>query len=170
MLTLVLNASYEVLKIITWKRAAKLYFLDKVDIVESYDKKILTPNVDMYVPAVVKYKYLVKPKYKALKFSKLNVHHRDEFTCLYCGKKQARPKLTIDHVIPRSRGGETSWFNCASACKPCNTKKGNKTLKEANMALIKEPTRPNMTEAVVLAMRLNSMDVPDIWRNYAIAY
>lgn len=121
----------------------------------------------MKIPAVIRYIRLIKPRYKSIKFSKINIHYRDDFTCLYCGVKQTRSKLTIDHVIPRCKNGQSSWSNCVSACIPCNVRKADKTIKEANMKLIKEPKQPSQTEAFMLIIKLNSINIPPIWRNYS---
>lgn len=168
MQTLVLNASYEVMKVVSWKRAVCWYFLDKVDIIEEYDQNIRTPSIKMKIPAVVKYKKLIKPKYRALKFSRINIYARDNFICQYCVRRFIRTKLTLDHVIPKSRGGPSSWINCVTCCEECNVRKADKTPKEANMRLIAEPRQPSQTEAVALAMKLKTITIPDVWKNYSL--
>lgn len=168
MQTLVLNASYEVMKIVNWKKAVTWFFLDKVDIIEEYDENILTPSIAMKIPAVVKYRKLIRPKYRALKFSRINIYARDNYLCQYCVKKFAQPKLTLDHVIPKSRGGPSSWTNCVSCCVPCNVKKADRTPKEANMKLLQEPKQPNQAEAFALAMKVKATTIPDVWKNYSL--
>jgi 5-methylcytosine-specific restriction endonuclease McrA len=166
--TLVLNASYEVMKIVNWRKAVRWFFLDKVDVIEEYSEYILTPSLQMKIPAVVKYRKLIKPKYRALKFSRINVYARDGFTCQYCARKFARPKLTLDHVIPKSRGGPSSWINCVACCTDCNVKKADKTPKEAGLKLLHEPRQPNQIEAFALAMRLKAVTIPEAWKNYSL--
>lgn len=168
MQTLVLNASYEVMKIVNWKKAVTWYFLDKVDIIEEYSDNIRTPSIEMKVPAVVKYKKLIKPKYRSLKFSRTNVYARDNFMCQYCTRNCIKSKITLDHVIPRSRGGPSSWLNCVACCVECNVKKADKTPKEAGMRLLQEPRQPNQMEAFALSVRVKAVTIPDVWRNYSL--
>lgn len=165
--TLVLNASYEVMKIVSWKKAVTWYFLDKVDIIEEYSENIRTPSIEMKIPAVVKYKKLIKPKYRSLKFSRPNIYARDNYTCQYC-TRYCKAKITLDHVIPKSRGGPSSWINCVACCVECNVKKADKTPKEAGMRLIQEPRQPNPMEAFALSVRSKVIKIPDVWKNYAL--
>lgn len=166
--TLVLNASYEVMKIVDWRRAVVWFFNDKIDIIEEYEENILTPSIEMKIPAVVKYKRLIRPKYRALRFSRTNVYARDNFICQYCIRKLTQSKLTLDHVIPRSRGGPSSWTNCVACCIDCNVKKADKTPKEAGMKLLQEPRQPNQNESFVLSMSLKTVSVPEVWKNYSL--
>ncbi len=167
MQTLVLNATYEIMKIVSWRQAVKLFFIEKVDIIEEYEKNILTPTLIMKVPAVVKYKKLIKIKHQSLRFSKTNVYTRDNFICQYCNCKLLNKEdLTIDHIIPKSRGGVSSWINCITACKKCNMRKADRTPKEANMLLYKEPRQPNQNESHILSIKFNKNIAPDIWKNY----
>jgi 5-methylcytosine-specific restriction endonuclease McrA len=166
--TLVLNASYEVMKIVNWKKAVTWYFLEKVDIIEEYEQNILSPSIEMKIPAVVKYRKLIKPKYRALKFSRTNIYARDNFSCQYCVRKFAQSKLTLDHVIPKSRGGPSSWTNCVACCSACNVKKADRTPKEAGMKLFQEPRQPNQIEAFALAIRIKAVSIPEVWKNYSL--
>lgn len=166
--TLVLNASYEVMKIVNWKRAVTWFFLDKVDIIEEYDNHILTPSIMMKIPAVVKYRKLIKPKYRSLKFSRTNIYARDNFTCQYCTRKLTQAKLTLDHIIPKSRGGPSSWTNCVACCIDCNVKKADRTPKEAGIRLIHEPRQPTQAEAFALALRLKTVTIPESWKKYSL--
>lgn len=168
MQTLVLNASYEVMKIVHWQRAVTWFFLDKVDIIEEYSEHIRTPSIKMRIPAVVKYRKLIKPKYRALKFSRTNIYARDNFCCQYCTRKLTQSKLTLDHVIPKSRGGPSSWINCVACCIDCNVRKADRTPKEASMKLLHEPRQPNQTEAFALALKLKTTTIPEAWKNYSL--
>jgi 5-methylcytosine-specific restriction endonuclease McrA len=165
--TLVLNATYEVMRVVSWKRAIVLFFNDKVDILDEYDDYILTPSLNMKVPAVVRHKKLIKSKYKIMRFTKSNVFARDNFTCQYCNRKLLKSRISLDHILPKSRGGLSTWNNCVAACIECNMKKGNKTPKEANMKLYKEPYQPNQAETFMLSIKYN-VEAPDIWKNYAL--
>lgn len=168
MKTLVLNASYEVMKIVSWERAICWVFMDKVDIIEEYEELIHSPSISMKIPAVVKYKKFIKPRSRVLKFSRSNIHIRDNFTCQYCVKQISPQKLTVDHILPRSRGGNSTWLNCVACCKQCNIEKANKTPKEAGMKLVREPYQPNQKEALAFTLKSKSIIIPDVWKNYSL--
>lgn len=144
---LVLNAdyrplSYYPLSLWPWQEAVKAAFLDRVDIVAEYDKVVRSPTTHMRIPSVVVLRDYVKPQ-RTVAFTRFNLFLRDEFSCQYCG---ARGELTFDHVIPRARGGVTSWENVVAACSRCNLTKGSRSLRQAGMALRKPPRRPGSEE------------------------
>ncbi len=141
--SLVLNAdytplSYYPLSLWPWQTAIKAVFLDRVAIVESYEREVHSPSAAMRIPSVIALKQYVKPsEYPA--FTRFNLFLRDKFACQYCGS----PKhLTFDHVVPRRLGGRTTWENVATACSPCNLKKGGRTPRQAHMPLHVQPIRP----------------------------
>lgn len=144
---LVLNAdfrplSYYPLSLWSWQEAVKAVFLDRVNIVSEYERRVHSPTFEMQLPSVVSLKTYVKPAlYPA--FTRFNVFLRDRFTCQYCG---SRDDLTFDHVIPRSRGGLTRWDNVVTACAPCNLAKGNKMPRVAGMFPLNPPDRPTVFE------------------------
>ena len=144
---LVLNAdyrplSYYPLSLWNWQEAVKAVFLDRVNIVSEYERTVQSPNFQMRLPSVVSLKSYVKPAmYPA--FTRFNVFLRDRFQCQYCGSKH---DLTFDHVIPRSRGGLTTWENVSTACAPCNLRKGGKMPKAAEMFPSIKPYRPTVYE------------------------
>jgi len=144
---LVLNAdyrplSYFPLSLWPWQDAIKAAFLDRVSIVAQYETEVHSPSMAMRLPSVVVLKDYVKPaRYPA--FTRFNLFLRDEFACQYCG---ARGDLTFDHVIPRSRGGKTTWENVVAACGRCNLKKANLTLRQSGMSLRRPPQRPTVPE------------------------
>ncbi|HEY9057607.1 MAG TPA: HNH endonuclease, partial [Aurantimonas sp.] len=122
---LVLNAdfrplSYYPLSLWSWQDAVKAVFLDRVTILAEYDRAVRSPTYSMRLPSVVCLKSYVKPA-RHPAFTRFNVFLRDRFQCQYCGSPH---ELTFDHVIPRSRGGLTTWENVVAACSPCNLKKG----------------------------------------------
>ena len=122
---LVLNAdfrplSYYPLSLWSWQDAIKAVFLERVNIVEEYDQAVHSPSLEMKLPSVVSLKTFVKPSTHPA-FTRFNVFLRDRFACQYCGSPH---HLTFDHVVPRRLGGRTSWENVATACAPCNMKKG----------------------------------------------
>ena len=143
---LVLNAdfrplSYYPLSLWNWQDAVKAVFLDRVNIVSQYDRVVHSPSFEFRLPSVVSLKNYVKPaKYPA--FTRFNVFLRDKFTCQYCG---IRDDLTFDHVVPRSKGGRTTWENVVAACSPCNLKKGGKLPREAKMFPSQHPIRPTVS-------------------------
>jgi len=144
---LVLNAdyrplSYYPLSLWTWQEAIKAAFLDRVDIVAEYDDVVHSPSTTIKIPSVVVLKDYIKPQ-KRVAFTRFNLFLRDQFCCQYCGSKA---ELTFDHVVPRARGGVTSWENVVAACSPCNLKKGSKSLSQTNLNLRKPPRQPAAEE------------------------
>lgn len=118
---------------------------------------IKTVSYPLCVPEVVVLQKYDKIPIQVVTFSRRNLFRRDNFQCQYCGIKPKTCDLTIDHVMPRSRGGGSSWENCVLACVKCNTKKGNRTPDEANMQMLKEPTRPTWTRLFAAPQnRINS--------------
>jgi 5-methylcytosine-specific restriction endonuclease McrA len=138
--TLVLNASYLPLAVCSSKRALCLYFLNKVDVLMSHDKFIYSPSTRIKVPSVVKLKTYVSYNSLEVVLNRKNLLLRDNSCCQYCGSKS---NLTVDHIIPKLKGGSDTWENLIVACSPCNAKKGSRTLKEANMKLMKQPKKTN---------------------------
>lgn len=140
---LVLNATYEPLKVIDWKRAMTLWFMGKVEILEAYANRIVKSAKEAFqLPAVVRLVEYVPWRRRTMKFSRENVYLRDQYTCQYCLRQFSPRELTFDHVLPRSRGGRTNWKNIVTSCKPCNQRKGDLTPKEAKMELIRAPYVP----------------------------
>ena len=140
--TLLLNASYEALTVVGWKRAIGLVVLDRVDLVEEYDATVSSPHQSWRVPAVIRLREYLSRPWVPVPFSRRNVFLRDEFRCQYCLRGMKTCDATIDHVFPRSRGGKHCWENVTTACGSCNRKKGARTPREAEMPLHSEPFRP----------------------------
>ena len=131
---LVLNAdfrplSYYPLSLWSWQDAIKAVFLDRVNIVEHYDRAVHSPSFEIQLPSVVSLKSFVKPTTHPA-FTRFNVFLRDRFVCQYC---HAHDDLTFDHIIPRSKGGQTTWENVVAACSPCNLRKGDRLPREVEM-------------------------------------
>jgi 5-methylcytosine-specific restriction endonuclease McrA len=118
--TLLLTQGYEPVKIIPWQRAMTLLALDKVDVVEEYDAQVRATSLIIKVPAVVRLRKAFRRHAKPVKFSRVNIYARDGYRCQYCGTKCTIDGLTYDHVMPRSRGGRTTWDNIVSCCYACN--------------------------------------------------
>ena len=149
---------------INWKRAIKLVFSEKVEVVEESDREVRSVSRSMKVPSVVRLMGFVRFRRKEAKFSRKNIYARDHYACQYCGRHLPGDDLTCDHVIPRSRGGKTAWNNIVTCCVPCNRKKGGRTPEEARMHLRKKPARPSWLWGFYA--RFHSKRPPDEWRTY----
>lgn len=137
---LVLNQDYQPLSICSVQRSVKLLFLEKAELLhDDPDKVIRTVDDEYSYPSVIRLRRYINLPYARIVLSRRNIMKRDRHTCQYCGTKS---DLTLDHVFPRSRGGEDSWENLVTACNKCNVKKGNRTPDEASMPLDIEPYRP----------------------------
>ncbi|ABA78884.1 HNH endonuclease [Rhodobacter sphaeroides] len=164
---LVLNAdyrplSYYPLSLWPWQEAIKAAFLDRVSIVAEYDQVVRSQRAALRIPSVVVLKEFVSPQ-KRVAFTRFNLFLRDEFRCQYCG---AKGDLTFDHVVPRARGGVTSWQNVVAACSPCNLHKGSKTLKQAGMRLARIPREPTPAEMQRHGQRFPPNHLHDSWLDY----
>lgn len=140
--TLLLNASYEPVRIISWQRAVTLCFLGKVEVVEEYEREVRSVSVVVRMPSVVRLLRYVSLGRRRPPLTRLNLLARDNFQCQYCAKHLSYRESSFDHVRPRSQGGDTTWENVVAACHPCNRRKGGRTPKEARMALMAEPVEP----------------------------
>ena len=139
---LILNQSYEPVSICSAKKAIILIFLTKAEIVAKRDGRVVRSiNYSMPFPSVIRLARYIKVPFKKIELSRRNILKRDGFRCQYCGTKSH--ELTIDHIIPKSRGGSDSWDNLVSACKSCNNKKADRTPEESGLHLIKRPRRPH---------------------------
>lgn len=145
--TLLLNATYEPMKVISWQRAVTLVFLGKVDVVEAYEDLIRGVSSTLPMPSVVRLRRYARQD-RRVKFSRTNVYRRDNFACQYCGVQPGTPELTLDHVVPRAHGGRTEWTNIVTCCVPCNARKADRTPDQAKMLLPRRPERPAHMPAV----------------------
>ena len=162
--TLLLNASFQPLKVIPWRKAVVLLFLDKVEVIENYDREIRSVSQTLQLPAVIRLLKYVHWEKGQVKLSRETIFQRDHYTCQYCSTRLPSHKLTCDHVIPRSKGGKTTWENVVSACLPCNTKKGSHTLEKIGISLRKKPIKPDWFQ--FLALSLQAGDDHPAWRIY----
>ena len=137
---LLLNSTYEPLNVINVKRALRLVFTRKAESVEADGIAVHTISRTIPVPQVVRLGYYVRRPNQRVKFTKRTVLARDHHTCQYCGI-QTRD-LTLDHVVPRTLGGETTWINVVAACKKCNGSKGGRSLKDSGLKLRRAPREP----------------------------
>ena len=158
-IVLVLNAGYEFLNVASIKRALKLVFKGKAEVVQTHPSlEVRSPGMSIKVPSVIRMLYYIVKPFLGVPFTKKNVLIRDKRTCQYCGK----PGNTIDHIVPKSRGGRESWKNCVCACSRCNTRKNNRTPKEAKMKLLRIPRKPRFTHWVII----KSGEYAENWKNY----
>ncbi|MDE5082798.1 MAG: HNH endonuclease [Trichodesmium sp. St18_bin1] len=159
---LVLNASYEPLNITSWRRAIVLLLKGKAVQIEHNGIYVLP---DLLLPTVIRLRYYVRVPYKDIPLTRQNIMHRDGHSCQYCG--YVGNDLTLDHVVPRSRGGGDTWDNLVTACVRCNVQKGNRTPKEANMILGSRPKKPYSGLYFELTKHLKSGSNKE-WRKYVI--
>lgn len=148
MRTLVLNAGYEPMQLVSWQRAICLVLSEKAEIISEYDERVRTVSQSFGLPSVVRLKRYVRivRQFSLARCSRKNILIRDNYSCQYCGVKCSSATATVDHVIPRSKGGKTVWNNVVVACSPCNLKKGNMWLKNTDMRLLRQPKRPHWRE------------------------
>ena len=164
---LVLNAdyrplSYYPLSLWSWQDTLKAVFLDRVNIVSEYDRVVRSPSTEFKLPSVVSLKTYVKPS-RTPAFTRFNVFLRDSFNCQYCGSSQ---DLTFDHVIPRSRGGHTTWTNVVAACSPCNLLKGGLMPQKAKMFPAHKPVVPSVAQLHRNGRRFPPNYLHDSWVDY----
>ncbi len=138
---LVLNASYQPIEKVCWKRAFVLVLQEKARAIEWYEDIVRTPSEEFFVPAVLVLARNVQPKRKTT-YSKRLVLERDKYVCQYCRRNLTSSSATIDHVLPRARGGKSTFENTVAACGPCNSGKADKPLSQTRMRLIRQPKKP----------------------------
>jgi 5-methylcytosine-specific restriction endonuclease McrA len=160
---LVLNASYEPLNVTTVRRAHVLVFKGKAEVIEELDRALHSATATYPWPHVIRLvQYVRVPRTVQRKISRRALFARDEWRCVYCGDGGGR--LTLDHVVPKSRGGESVWENVVTSCAPCNLRKGDRLLHEVAMELRAKPRAP----APVLFIRLAAAKIPDGWQPYLV--
>jgi 5-methylcytosine-specific restriction endonuclease McrA len=158
---LVLNATYEPINVCTVKRAVVLLLKEKAEMIERSEWQLHSASAEMSRPMVIRlvsYVRIPRDTHRR-KITRRAVFARDDWTCQYCG---SRSNLTVDHVIPRSKGGSSDWENIVASCAPCNRRKGNTLLRHSDMVLRKVPTAPNPHVFIQVA----SPTIPGPWRTY----
>lgn len=157
---LVLNQDYRALCVCSVERAVVMLFLRKVELVHAHDDRMLrSARAEHPWPSIVRLKAYVHVPYKRIMLSRKNIFRRDHHRCQYC---RSTDRLTIDHVLPKSRGGKDTWENLVAACVPCNNRKGNRTPEEAEMPLARKPFRPSH----VMFIRDYIGRLDDQWKPY----
>lgn len=154
---LVLDSSYTTYTIDEWITYSSMVEQDKLPVLRSSRVNLIVPEV------VVLPNYIRKPSHgKRLRYSRMSIFRRDNFCCQYCGQEFTRPELTVDHIIPRSKGGRSTWLNIVTACRPCNWAKADRTPEEAKMKLLSQPRIPTWRDSVELPAGLRK----EIWENF----
>jgi 5-methylcytosine-specific restriction endonuclease McrA len=161
---LVLNATYEPINVCTVRRAVVLLLKAKAEVLEHAGWELHSATQTLTRPVVIRlvtYVRIPRDTHRR-KITRRAVFARDDWTCQYCG---ARANLTVDHVIPRSKGGQSSWENIVASCAPCNRRKGDALPRQAGMRLLKQPHTPNPTVFIHVA----SPTIPTAWQQYLAA-
>jgi 5-methylcytosine-specific restriction endonuclease McrA len=159
--SLVLNATFEPLSVVPARRAVCLVLADKAEVIHHDDTEFRSARFALPTPLVIRLRYMVKvPYHRRTTLSRRAVFARDDHRCQYCGGHAD----SIDHVLPRSRGGDHTWENVAAACRPCNLRKRDQTPDEAGMRLARAPRQPRELAWVVVAVGR----VPEVWKPYLL--
>jgi len=157
---IILNADYTFLNVVSWQKAITLMVKGKTEVLKYTERVVrnFERTVIMKIPAVMKLINIIRIIYRAhVPFNKRNVIVRDEFECVYCGDKSKL--LTVDHVVPLSKGGKSTFENCVAACKKCNAKKSNRLPSEASMYFRRKPFQPTIAEFLRLKLKKLGLDV-----------
>ena len=148
---LVLNASYEPLSLVSVRRAVVLLLREKAEMLEATQQMLRSHNRAIPVPLVIRLVHYVRLPHRRVPATRAAIMLRDAYVCQYCGETPGHNNLTVDHIVPRSRGGAHDWHNLVSACKRCNQKKGSLTPEEASMSLLRKPFEPSYVALVLLS-------------------
>ena len=162
---LVLNFTYEALNITSFQRAVKLLFSGKAEMVHRRDDVIKSTSLEMKLPSIIRMLYYIKRPMQKVALTKKNVLLRDDYTCQYCQLKGER-MMTVDHVLPKSKGGPSTWENLVCACMRCNNRKNNRTPEHANMKLKRKPKAPKYIPWI----RVKRNTLPGEWHQFLFLY
>jgi len=160
--TLKLDSSYRPLEIVEATEALVLCLIGKAYAIENHTQEIRSISETFRLPAVIVLTRYVKFKFKTMTCKRNNIIWRDNNKCQYCAKDFENDSLTIDHVIPKSKGGKDSWLNLVAACKKCNQKKGANTPTQAGMKLIREPFKPQTN----VLRTIGKEEISNLWADY----
>lgn len=160
--TLKLDISYRPIEIVDAVEALVLCLVGKAQAIENYKNEIKSVSDSFKLPAVIVLKRFVKYRFKIVSAHRREIINRDNNQCQYCSIELPNDKLTLDHIIPKSKGGKNTWDNLVAACKKCNQKKGNRTPEEANMKLVCRPIKPKYN----ILRSVGKNQVSELWENY----
>jgi 5-methylcytosine-specific restriction endonuclease McrA len=167
--TLLLNATFEPLKVVHWQKAVTLWCQGKVEVIAVHpDREIRAVSFSFKLPSVIRLLRFVKIKrrFDYVPFSRANIYARDNHTCQYCSESFPTAELTFDHVVPVAHGGRKDWENIVTCCVNCNRRKGGRTPAEAGMKLQRHPRRPDSAPAIRMTIKFGINKAPDSWRDY----
>ena len=164
--TLLLNATYEPLRIVPWQKAIILLMKGKVEVLAEHERIIRGVAMTIALPSVLRLNRHIRISRRLhhVPFSRTNIYTRDRYQCQYCARRLPSTKLTFDHVVPVSQGGRKDWENIVTCCIDCNRRKGGKTPDQAGLSLLRRPKRPRFLPALRISVGL--AHVPDCWRDY----
>ncbi len=162
---LVLNFTYEAMNITSFQRAVKLLFAGKAEIVHNRDRFISSTQFQMRLPSIIRMLYYVRRPMQRVSLTKKNVLIRDDYTCQYCGVRGEK-LMTVDHVVPRSRGGPSTWENLVCACMRCNNRKNNRAAADCNMTLMRKPRQPKYIPWI----QVKRNTLPGEWHKFLFLY
>lgn len=166
--TLLLSANYLPLQVIHWELAVKLKYEGTADVLVEYAEEIRSPSVCWKLPAVMRLKReRGRGKNRQVRFSRTGVYQRDGYRCAYCRKKFAHSDLTLDHVVPRCKGGLTDWRNVVSACRACNGAKGDKSCDQWGRWPANKPIVPRTLPEP--GPRIDVANIPPEWDGFVSA-
>ena len=162
---LILNASYEPIRIINWQKALLLWLQERVDVLDFHGFYAHSTSKSFQLPSILKLKkYINLRHHHGVRLTRQNAFIRDNFQCQYCLKTLPKKDLTIDHIIPLSKGGGNTWENVTTACHPCNNSKGSKSLAEFKKSPKNKPYQPEWLPNTDL--RFKSVTTPETWKPY----
>jgi len=159
LMTLKLDAAWQPLEVITAERGFSMVYGGRAQAIEEHQQG---PCIDYNFPSVIVLKSYIRKKTVRASATRKNIYWRDKYVCQYCGDKFRHSQLTLDHVIPKSRGGLGGWENLVTACMCCNQKKGCKTPYEASMTLLKEPSEPRFS----IFDFYHHLEMPETWKKF----
>lgn len=158
---ILLDHNFQFLNTVSIKKAVRLIVKERVEVIKSTDKEL---RVGFLLPKVIRLLKAINATFtKKIPFSKQSVFIRDNYVCQYCGKELHSRNSTVDHVLPTSKGGKNSFFNCVTSCKPCNNWKGDQLISQTNMQLLKTPLHPTFAEFMYMRMKTMGIELKDIW-------
>lgn len=158
---LLLNHNFEPLTMCTARRAIVLVWTGKAEVLEKTEHLVRSVSMSMHVPSVIRLLIFVKITHRLnIQLTKQNIIRRDQRTCQYCGRTESF--MTVDHVVPKSQGGLDTWENLVCACSTCNNRKGNRTLEDAGMHLLRTPRKPT----IISFLFSHKGTVTDTWKMY----
>ena len=177
---LVLNKNWLAVRVCTVKRALLLVYRELAQVVTSdystydfqswcevsraaHERVITTPRTNIKVPDVIKLVTYTRTPPMDVKFNRRNIFLRDNFTCQYCGCKPSKDELTIDHVVPRSKGGKSTWDNVVIACSSCNSQKGSRLLRQTLLSLRAKPKKPHW---IITCRKFFTPEKKDVWEKF----